>query len=139
MKLEDLPKKQVFNIPDGYFDALPEKIQSRISAQKSEVKLNFFLQYRLQYILPVVVVLMVAVAWFSSTPKANDVSTMLASVETQDMISFLTDSDLTTDDLLDDGSFDTDDADEIETEVYNLHLGDDGLDELLEEIEIENI
>ena len=30
-KLEDIPKKEIFDVPDGYFEKLPGKIQARIS------------------------------------------------------------------------------------------------------------
>jgi hypothetical protein len=139
MKLEDIPKKKLFDVPEGYFDALPQKIQARISSEKPERKPSFFFQYRLQYVIPVVVLLMAGVAWFAGDKDAKDAESILASVETQDLIAFLGESDLTTEDLLENGSFSSDDADEIETEVYELHLGDEGLDQILEDIDIENI
>ena len=138
MKLEDIPKKQVFEVPEGYFDALPQKIQTRLSAQHPKGRMSFILQYRLQYVIPAVVLLVVSV-WFSTSLQPENAESILASVETQDMIAFLSESDLTTEDLLENGSFDNDDADEIETEVYELHLSGEGIDEILEDIDIENI
>jgi hypothetical protein len=139
MKLENIPKKQVFDVPEGYFDELSQKIQNRISAQKPEARKSFVLQYRLQYVVPVIILAVAGAVWFSNVSKAKDAESILASVETQDMIAFLNESDLTTEDLLENGSFTSDDADDIETEVYDLHLGGEELDQILEDIDIENI
>lgn len=138
MKLEDLPKKQVFNVPEGYFEQLPQRIQTRISGD-TEASGSIFFQYKLQYALPALLILMVGTIWFMSEPKTDEVQILLSSVEINDMISFLDDSDITTEDVLENGSFNSDDADEIETKVYDLHFeGEDG-DELIENINIENI
>lgn len=42
-RLNDIPKKDNFKAPDGYFEALPDKIRDKIQAdKKTDVKPSFF-------------------------------------------------------------------------------------------------
>ena len=34
MKLEDLPQKEIFDVPEGYFEKLPGTIQARIAERQ---------------------------------------------------------------------------------------------------------
>ena len=40
-KLEDIPKKQNFEVPEGYFEKLPGIIQSRVTQQHKEKSWGF--------------------------------------------------------------------------------------------------
>ena len=129
MKLEDLPKKPIFNVPEGYFEQLPGKIQARIETQKSPER-AFVFRYRLQYVVPVILLAMAAVLWFNRSQSPADVETILASIETEQLVAYLNDSELTTEDVLEEVDFNSDDIDDIETEVYQLQLEDEVFDGL---------
>lgn len=116
-KLEDIPKNHPFKVPEGYFDKLPGVIQARI-AEKTEVKeAKPYFRYALQYALPVVVLAMVAVIYF--IPKnTQDVNTMLASVSTEDMVAYLENSEITTEELLEQMTLDNESVEAIESQSY---------------------
>lgn len=118
-KLDDLPKKHPFTVPEGYFERLPGIIQSRV-AEKSEVRESRpYLRYALQYALPVVILAVVAV--FYLIPRSpQDVDSMLAAVSTEELASYLEESEITTEELLDQMQLDTESVEAIEAEVYNF-------------------
>jgi hypothetical protein len=120
-KLDDIPKKHPFNVPDGYFDKLPGIIQSRIERESGVKESRPYLRYALQYALPVVVLAIVAVVYLIPQ-KNDDVDSLLASVSTEAMVLYLEESELTTDELLTNWILDDASVEAIEAEVYfNLH------------------
>lgn len=133
-KLEDIPKKNIFEVPEGYFDRLPSVIQARVAQQASESVWAPFLKFSLRYALPVVVLGAVAI-WFYGQPSGpQNAEDMLSSVDTSQLVAYLEDSDLTTDDLLEGVDLDEQDANEIQGMTFDeIGLAADG--ELLEEME----
>ena len=121
-KLEDIPKKQIFNVPDGYFDKLPSRIQSRVSDERS-ARMQPVLRYAMQYALPLLLV--AAILFYFYRPSTAEANSILASVETEDLIIFLQETDLTTDDVLENIDFSSGEMQAIEDEVYALDPDDD--------------
>jgi hypothetical protein len=117
-KLEDIPKGQFFKAPDGYFDQLPARILSRVSTPRDPVSRTAFV---LQYAFPAMLLAAVLFYYFAPGPDAES---MLSSVQTTELIDYLHESGLTTEDLLEDMDFSSDDLEAIENEVYNLNLQD---------------
>jgi hypothetical protein len=138
-KLENIPKKEIFSVPDGYFDTLPGKIQTRISKEKPRYEQGFLFRYKLQYALPAVVLLAFGIYWFSNTSKATDAESLLASVQTEELMAYLSESDLTTEDILETVEFNATDLEQIETEVYELNLDAPQLEDALKRYNLENI
>ena len=137
MKLEDIPKKQNFTIPQGYFDTLPGRIQARVSVLQERQPALFY-RLKLQYALPGVAIC--SIIMFLLLPaKSDNVDRMLATVETADLIAYLDDSDLTTEELLDEVNFNADDVEEIEMEIYQLNLDDNTFDALIEETQSDTL
>jgi hypothetical protein len=132
--LENIPKKEVFSVPEGYFDTLPGKIQARISAEKPDRQPAFVFRYKLQYVLPVIALLAIGLYWFAPADRA-DAESIIASVQTEELVAYLNDSELSTEDLLETLDFNEQDVQDIETEVYELNLDNENLDELLEDLE----
>lgn len=129
-KLEDIPKESIFRVPEKYFEELPSRIQSRISAGKSLSSGNLIRRYALRYALPLVVIAAILVYNYYPEPDAESI---LATVETADIVQYLQqESALTTDDLLDNIEFRTEDVEAIENEVYDLHTDTDAQDLELE-------
>jgi hypothetical protein len=139
MKLEDIPKKGVFKVPDGYFDELPSQIQTRIEQAKPVREQSFFYRYKLHYALLAVAFLAVAIFLFTPKSSSADAETLLAAVSTEDLISYLNESEITTDEVFNHIDFDDTDVDEIETEVYDSQLDEIILDGDLDELNLENI
>jgi hypothetical protein len=128
-KLEDIPKNHPFKVPEGYFDRLPGVIQARI-AEKSEVKeAKPYFRYALQYALPIIILAVVAVIYF--VPKdGQDVDTMLASVSTEELVAYLEDSEITTEELLEEMTLDDESVEAIESQSYFNLDGLENFDEL---------
>ncbi len=134
--LEDIPKNHPFKVPDGYFDSLPGIIQARV-AEKSEVKeAKPYFRYALQYVLPVVVLAIVAVIYLvPGTPQ--DVDSMLASVSTEELAAYLEESEITTEELLDQMDLNSENVEAIESEVYSNFDGLENIDEL--DLDLDNL
>lgn len=137
MKLDDIPKKVIFDVPEGYFERLPGKIQSRITAHQPREASAFF-RFRLQYVIPVLVIAILAYV-FLPLKNSQDAESILAAVETEDLIAYLNDSDLTTEDVLAEVQFDATEVQDIEMEVYQLQLEDEVFDQLVDETNGDNL
>lgn len=133
-KLEDIPKKQVFNVPDGYFEELPGIIQSRV-ARQSKRETSPVTGYALRYALGAAVIGVAAFFWLNRPGEKASPESILASIETQELVAYISEADVTTDELLDDVILDHEDADEIEGSVYGLDLDESGFDAIMNEID----
>ena len=136
-KLEDIPKKEVFNVPDGYFDKLPGIIQARVATPQNEGRPVW--GFALRYALPTVVLLAVGIFWFNQSPKVADAEQLLSSIQTEDLVAYLNESDMTTEELLADAELSDEDASEIEGNVYDLNLKNESLEDIVSEMELDNL
>lgn len=136
-KLENIPKKNIYQVPDGYFDKLPGILQSRVAkdAKKPWVLPNLVASFK--YALPVMIIGIAGLVWFNSQSSNQDAESLLATVDTEDLIAYIEASDISTDELLNEFSLDEQDVIEIENEVYGSALSDDELDALVEEFDID--
>lgn len=135
-KLEDIPKKQPFEAPEGYFDKLPGMIQARIKKESGVKESIPYFRYALQYALPVVVLAIAAIIYLVPQ-KAQDIDSQLASVSTEELVAYLEQSELTTDELLESIELDEESVEAIESEVY-FNLKDlEIIDEL--DLDFENL
>ncbi|MFZ2907295.1 MAG: hypothetical protein WAZ98_13920 [Cyclobacteriaceae bacterium] len=116
-KLEDIPKNHPFKVPEGYFDRLPGLIQARVSEKTSIWEAKPIVRYALQYALPVLV-LAVASILYLVPDSSQDADSLLASVSTEELVTYLQESGITTDELLDELQFDNESIEAIEAEVY---------------------
>lgn len=133
INLEDLPKKQVYEVPDGYFDKLPSVIQAKAvdSKKSSSTVFNWSLAWR--YAMPIVA-LVLMVTYFTLRIKKQDidVEAMIGDVPTEELVAYLTESDITTEELLSIIDIDELDVDGMINENIEL-LNDNEWDELLDE------
>lgn len=132
-KLEDIPKTQIFTTPDEYFDKLAVRIQDRITSKRTAAENRPYLISKLKYALPVVALLVAVFFWFNNSQKKSDPESLLASIQTEDLIAYLNDSELTTDELLQTVNFNNNDLNEIEEEVYQLNINDKDFNDTLED------
>jgi hypothetical protein len=133
-KLEDIPRKNIFEVPDGYFDKLPGIIQSRVASRNKQSWPVFTFSLRLAVSLMLVMAI-AAVFWLNQPNADSDPESILSSVQTEDLVAYLGEADLTTDELLDYVKLDAEDASQIEGSVYELQLNDHNLEDILNEIE----
>lgn len=129
-KLEDIPKTNIFNVPDGYFEKLPHLIQAKVV--KQENSWTIFLQYSLKFALPILVVALGAVWFMSDRDITGSTEQVLASVNTVDLADYIHESEMQTDDLLESIDFSRINADSLDLYDWQLPLDE------LDWIEIEN-
>jgi hypothetical protein len=138
-KLEDIQKKEIFEVPDGYFEKLPGKIQTRISGSISATERSFIFRYKLQYALSFIVFVAVGIYWFSIPEQPENVESLLASVQTEQLVAYLGESDITTEDLLEHVDFNSDDLEEIESEIYPFAADAPRFENLVDEMDLDTI
>lgn len=140
MKLEDINKTNIHKVPDGYFEELPQIIQARVNHGKPHRQRLVIAS--LQYALPVLLLLVVAIYWVLYTPTEPTVSAeeLLAQVSTDELINYLDDSDMTTDEILanvDLGSLDDIEFESSDTQLLDgIDVSDNDLDSYLDDFEI---
>lgn len=136
-RLEDIPKKVDFKAPDGYFDSLPTRIQSRIAARKKKAwQSNLGFSFR--YALPVVALVALGIFWYQRDQA--DMWSSLENIEEVQIAMFLDDPDLTSEELAESVTWTSEDLDELEQDVFEtLETSGNDLDALLDEIDLENL
>ena len=92
-------------------------------------------RFALRFAVPVVILLAVGIFWYSRSHMDKSVENILASVQTEDLITYLSESDFTTDELLEDVQLNSQDAIDIEESVYELQFNDSEFEEIFNEIE----
>ncbi len=143
-KFEEIPKKQVFNVPEGYFDTLPGIIQARVATQDKRILIRPVFSFVLRYALPVLVFFALGIFWLVRQGETATAESILATIETEDLVAYLNNADLTTDELLDHVSLDTYDANRIEEAVFEFDLSTDlntdrNYQEILDEIDLNSL
>jgi hypothetical protein len=128
-KLEDIPKKNIFEVPDGYFDRLPGVVQSRISATR---KNSFQWIFALRYAIPVLVIAVAGILWF--TRGNDDAPGNWDKLEESQLAIFLNDTELTAEDLAESVNWSSDDLAQLEDEVYaTLEISNEDIENVLNE------
>ena len=136
-KLEDIPKMNVFEAPEGYFERLPGVIQARVAEDKPASSWLPVLRMSLRYALPALVI---AVASFFYLTRSVSLSTedLIASVDSANLAAFLDDSDLSTEDLLESIPLDHSEADAIQDQTTeDVNLDENDIEYLNDELEID--
>ena len=138
-KLDDIPKKVIFTVPDGYFDRLPGVIQSRIPEKKDEKAFQLSWSFTLKYALPVLIFIGIGLVWLQRSN--GSLEEKLSLIDTEQLTYYLDDSELTAEELAETMTWSTEDLDALEEDVFSV-LSDSGneLNLLLDDynIDLEN-
>jgi hypothetical protein len=133
--LEDIPKKQAFQVPDRYFDNLPMRIQSRIDNQKPVEAVKFsYGKLALRFSFPLLAVGIVSVLLWNNRAGSSDPLAALNYVATPELVAFLEDEGITTEDLLEHASLNDVNLDNMHKPLDNVSAED--LDEIANEFDI---
>ena len=142
MKLDQIPKKNLFNAPEGYFDKLPAIVQARIEAQKPVSQSQVYGRFALRYALPVVLIV-VGVLWYNRENSGTvKFEREIASLNTQDLEFYLEEFDISNDELIETVNpinirWSPDELDALENSIYESYgLSDSAVDGLLDVIEV---
>ena len=102
MKIEDINKENIFKVPDGYFDSLPLKIQTKIQSAQEPVHIPIYRKSAFRYAVSLAAMLLLAIFLFWNYFLTPTPEKLLAQVPTEALISYLESSDISEDELLTD-------------------------------------
>lgn len=132
-RLEDIPKKTLFEVPEGYFDKLPGVIQERVAAQRPESAWSGYGRVAVRFALPVVV-LAAAAVFFLTNRESVSTEELLSSIDSEQLVAYLEETEVNTDDLLEYVPLEAEELQALEEDAF----GEFVLDEIdLEELENE--
>lgn len=140
-KLEEFSKKESFTVPDGYFDNLPTIIQARaIESTKKKTLLSSV--GVLKFAIPSILLLLIAGYFgykYQNSPYQQDskIELMLADVSTKELVNYLDNTDLSSEDFLELVSFEGEKIDDFSNNLDNV--SDEELELLINDFEIEDI
>lgn len=101
INLDSLEKKQVFEVSSGYFDDLPSRIQNRVIATEHRSSPGFILSRSLKFALPVIALIIMSIYFGIRFENSRlDVQALIDEVSTEQLVAYLNDSDLSTDEIL---------------------------------------
>jgi hypothetical protein len=120
-KLDDIPKKNIFEAPEGYFDQLPMKVLARIETTKPSRSVPVW-NLSVRYAMPVLIVGFALIYFLA--PKVQQTEELLASVSNEHLIAYLNESDISVSDLLEIANFNEFDADSLSQHLNNTLIGD---------------
>jgi hypothetical protein len=135
-RLEDIPKKQSFKVPDGYFEDLPMRIQARIETEKPKSVVSFsYGKLALRYALPIILTGIVSVVvWNNYAAKTEDPLVALENVAAEQLVAYLENDEISADDILENASFSNTMVDEMQQPYEGI--SDKELDELANEYDL---
>ena len=116
--LENIPKKEFFIVPEDYFDKLPGQIQSRVVDSKAGASVKPVFRYALLSAIPLLLLAVLLLYAYQSQPDAGS---LLASLETADLIAYLQESELTTEEMLENIDLTDDELEALENEIFFLN------------------
>jgi hypothetical protein len=132
-KLEDIPKRDIFKVPDGYFESLPSIIQARVA--KKERAWAPLLHTSLKYALPILAIA-VGIFWFMPATKVtNDTEQLLAAIHPTDLIEYIQESEMNTEELLENIDFEAVNADSLYLFDSAMPLSEIDLEQIASDIE----
>jgi hypothetical protein len=135
-RLEDIPKKNVFEVPEGYFSRLPGIIQSRISVSRPSPFGVPSWRTALRYAIPVTLLMVAGIFWYNPDRFSSKVNVQfeLASMRTDQLAAYVEDNELTTEDLVETVTWSPQDLSDLENAVYStLDVTHHQLEEILVE------
>ena len=134
-KLEEIGKKQIYEVPEGYFDKLPLRIQERVA--KNPPGFSWLGSPALRLSVPVLAIIMVAFLWYNPFSKIN-VEEELESIDETELMAFLQDSDFNSEELEAAFLLNSEDVDALEENVIStFDSSEDLINDLLEDYTIE--
>ena len=141
MKLEDINKDNIFKVPENYFEEFPDRLKERIAETKKIKTAPVISLRRIVQLAAAAVILFFAIYGIKQiNNQPATIDQMLADISTEELINYLVESDMSTEELLADldMSMITFNEDQITDEIITSDpLDEEIIDEILDEYEIE--
>jgi hypothetical protein len=97
MKLDQIEKKNIFEVPEGYFEQLPMAIQAKVAVKKRSFSFpSFFVSVK--YAFPILCLALISFLWYQHNALVPNHT--LNDVSTETLVAYLSESDITEDELL---------------------------------------
>ena len=93
IKLDEIPKQNIFTTPERYFDKLPSIIQARTKEKESILSLPVIVG-SLKYVIPAMLII-IAVAIWNQSDNQSVTEQLLAEISTEEIIDYMQDSKMT--------------------------------------------
>ena len=136
-KLEDLPRKADFKVPDKYFDDLPTRIQARIN-EGAGSRWHFSPRFALRYALPLLALIAIGTFWYNQSNQS--MINQLEKFDEAQLTFFIDDPDLTSEELAENVTWSTDDLEALEQEVFDvLDASEESLDIIVDELDFDSL
>jgi hypothetical protein len=134
IKLDDIEKNsQPFSVPEGYFDDLPMKIQSRIQTEKKETWIHSP-SFKVAFSVAAMMIIVMTIIFLN---KAISPEEMLADISEVELLAYIDNMQIEESDILNVFNEDVEDIDFFDTEgIESLELEEESLDDLLIEYEL---
>lgn len=133
-KLDDIPKKNIFEAPEGYFERLSGVIQARVADRTDMPSWIPMFRIGLRYALPALMIAIAAFFYLSRTAPLS-AEDLIASMDSASLAAYLDESDMSTEDLLESVPLDYNEADAIrEQTIDDIDLNEDDIEYLNDEI-----
>jgi hypothetical protein len=100
MKLEEIEKKNIFEIPEGYFDALPMAIQKRIENKEQKTFSLPSFSFSFKYAFPLLFVTIATVFIYKSYYSSTSTTNLLEGVNTETLVAYLSESEITEEEII---------------------------------------
>lgn len=142
IKVENVSRGNVHQVPDQYFNKLNVDIRKRIEKEKPVSKWTHLPVMKLGIPLSVAAVLFIAyfIFWSPTNSTAFDVESLLADVKTEAILDYLEELDLSEDEIL--ASIDIDflaeGIDEEYGDFIQVEIEDEDIIEIMNELELED-
>lgn len=133
-KLDEIPKNNIFEVPDGYFERLPMRIQERVSQPASRPEVAWLPVFR--FALPVLLLAGLGIFWFQDNRPVS-VEEELMRIQADQLTFFLEDESLSTEELAESMTWSEADLQSLEERVYTTFAGSEAdWSEALHEFEV---
>jgi hypothetical protein len=140
MKLEDINKKNIYTVPEKYFDQLPGRVQARIQTKKPEgiFALNWSLTYKIAA-PALAMVMLVFYFWYDGPENIQSVESLLTQVATDDLVAYLETTDITTEEIIESIDFDNIDLDLTdETQIMpGIEMNEESINSIIDEFGVD--
>jgi hypothetical protein len=132
-KLEDITKKDFFTVPEGYFQKLSSTIQRRTVEAETHPEKTTIQIWKPALTVVILAFVAIGVYWIARPVHREGAEEILASVETEQLMMYLSESDMTGDFFFEPEA-ESFDVEALESEVYDFDVDET----IIEDIAIEN-
>jgi len=104
-KLDEIPKKKFFQVPEGYFDNLEQKIQDRINVSGESKVVPFYAEHRWKLVglaaAASIALMLMFLPALQNQSNVSEVDQLLAQISAEDCLAYLEFSELDIEEIID--------------------------------------